>query len=212
MAKSGDNFVTLDSFAAQRIPPLAYRFFCFSAHYRSPLAFSWEGLKGAAAGLANLRRSLSTGSPEKGAVEKNGATPEAAERMLEKFYSAVYDDLNMPQAMAALHEIVRDEKTAIALRRGAAAHADEILGLDLLQPVEEAAAESFPGEKGTTIRLLTGSPLADGRKQAIIEKVRQRQRARADKDWAMADSLRKELLQFGAAARDLPDGTVEVTL
>ena len=212
MAKSGDNFVTLDSFAAQKIPPLAYRFFCFSAHYRSPLAFSWEGLKGAAAGLANLRRSLSTGSPEKGALEKNGAAPEAVERMLEKFYSAVYDDLNMPQAMAALHDIVRDEKIPFGVRRAAAARADEILGLDLLQPAEQAAAESFPGEKGTTIRLIAGRPLDAGQKQAIIEKVRQRQRARADKDWAMADSLRKELLQLGAAAKDLPDGTVEVTL
>jgi cysteinyl-tRNA synthetase len=207
MAKSGENFVTLDSLATEKIPFLAYRFFCFSAHYRSPLAFSWEGLKGAAAGLANLRRSLGAGDGVPGP-----AVQEECDRALEKFYTAVYDDLNMPQAMAALHDIVRDEKTPIAVRRAAAARADEILGLDLLKPAEQEPCETFPGEKGTTIKLTAGRPLADNEKQAVIEKVRQRQRARADKDWAMADTLRKELLQLGATAKDLPDGTVEVTL
>ena len=215
MAKSGGNFVTLESLAAKKNPPLAYRLFCFSAHYRSPLAFSWEGLKGAAAGLANLRRSLTAGAaaPEAAGKESAERTLECVlERVLEKFYAAVYDDLNMPQAMAALWDMVRDEKTALGDRRAAAACADEILGLDLLKPAEKEAVESFPGERGTTIRLIAGHMLVDAEKQAIVEKVRQRQRARLEKNWAMADTLRKELIQLGAAAKDLPDGTVEVTL
>jgi cysteinyl-tRNA synthetase len=215
MAKSGDNFVTLDSLAAEKIPFLAYRLFCFSAHYRSPLAFSWEGLRGAAAALANLRRSLaglSTGSPEKGALEKDAAVPERVEGLLEKFYAAVYDDLNMPQAMAALWDIARDETTAPALRRAAAARADGILGLDLLKPVAEEAFESFTGEKGTSIRITAGRVMSGAKKEAIVEKVRQRQRARAAKDWGAADTFRKELSGLGAAVKDLPDGTVDVRL
>ena len=212
MAKSGDNFVTLDSLATKQIPFLAYRLFCFSAHYRSPLAFSWEGLRGAATALANLRRSLSTGSPEKGAAEKSGAAPEAVESVLEKFYAAVYDDLNMPQAMAALWDIARDETIAPALRRAAAARADEILGLDLLKPAAGEAAESFTGEKGTVIKLVSGRPLSGAEKETIVEKVRQRQRARSEKNWKTADTLRNELSGLGATAKDLPDGTVEVNV
>jgi cysteinyl-tRNA synthetase len=207
MAKSGENFVTLDSLAAETIPALAYRLFCFSAHYRSPLAFSWEGLRGAAAGLSRLRRTLSGG-----AVEHGAACLEGADGVLEKFHAAVYDDLNMPQAMAALWDMIRDEKTSFALRRAAAARADEICGLDLLTPAAEEASESFTGEKGTLIKILAGSALAGAEKEAIAEKVRQRQRARAAKDWQGADALRKEISDLGATVRDLPDGTVEVTL
>jgi cysteinyl-tRNA synthetase len=188
MAKSGENFVTLDSLAAEKIPALAYRLFCFSAHYRSPLAFSWEGLRGAAAGLSRLRRTLSGG-----AVEHGAACLEGADGVLEKFHAAVYDDLNMPQAMAALWDIVRDEKTPAALRRAAAARADEILGLDLLKPAAEDASESFAGETGTVIRFIAGRAISDADKQAVVEMVRRRQRARAKKNWSVADSLRKEL-------------------
>jgi len=207
MAKSGENFVTLDSLAAKKIPFLAYRLFCFSAHYRSPLAFSWEGLRGAAAALANLRKGLAAGAAEKGA-----ATPERAERMLDKFYGAVYDDLNMPQAMAALWDIARDETTAPPLRRIAAARADEILGLDLLKPAAGEPSESFTGEKGTAIKITVGRAMSGAEKEAIVEKVRQRQRARAAKDWGAADTFRKELSGLGATVKDLPDGTVEVRL
>jgi cysteinyl-tRNA synthetase len=205
MAKSGENSVTLDSLAAEKIPPLAFRLFCFSAHYRSPLAFSWEGLRGAAAALANLRRGLAAG-----AAEQRAAALENAEGILEKFYTAVYDDLNMPQAMAALWDIVRDEKTPPARRRAAAARADEILGLDLLKPAAEDASESFSGEKGTAIKISPRRALTGAEKEAIVEKVRQRQKARAAKDWKGADTLRKELSDLGAAVKDLPDGTVEV--
>jgi cysteinyl-tRNA synthetase len=204
MAKSGENFVTLDSLATQKIPFLAYRMFCFSAHYRSPLAFSWEGVRGAAASLANLRRGLSGGAAESPAV------PGRVEGVLDKFYAAVCDDLNMPQAMAALWDIVRDEKTPLPLRRAAAARADGILGLDLLKPAAGGAAESFAGERGTVIKFIACRAISDADKQAVVEKVRQRQRARTSKDWNGADMLRKELSDLGAAVKDLPDGTVEV--
>jgi len=210
MAKSGENFVTLDSLKSRKIPPLAYRMFCFSAHYRSPLAFSWEGLEGAAAGLANLRRSLAAAGGAQTVPER--VEPGSVETALEAFYAAVCDDLNMPKAMAALWDIVRDEKMSPDLRRAAAARADEILGLELLKPAEEAPCETFSGEKGTTVKLTAGRPLADAEKQVILEKVRQRQRARAAKDWSEADRFRRELLTLGATVKDRPDGTAEVVI
>jgi cysteinyl-tRNA synthetase len=207
MAKSGENFVTLDSLAKEKIPQLAYRLFCFSAHYRSPLAFSWEGLRGAAASLSNLRKTIAGG-----AAEKTAAGQGSDDRLLDKFYTAVYDDLNMPKALAAVWDMVRDEKTPAALRRAAAARADEILGLDLLKPAAEEVAESFAGEKGTVIKISAARALSSAEKEAVAEKVRRRQRARAEKDWKGADVLRRELSELGAAVKDLPDGTVEVTL
>jgi cysteinyl-tRNA synthetase len=111
-----------------------------------------------------------------------------------------------------LWDIVRDEKMTADLRRAAAARADEILGLNLLTPDEEALCETFSGEKGTAVKLTVGRPLADAEKQEIVEKVRQRQRARAAKDWGEADRFRRELSALGATVKDRPDGTADVVI
>jgi cysteinyl-tRNA synthetase len=206
MAKSGENFVTLDSLAAKNIPPLAYRLFCFSAHYRSPLTFSWDGLAGAAQSLENIRKAFGSHTPS----VQEPVEPGSVDIMLENFYAAVCDDLNMPKAMAALWEIAHNEKIGRAARCAAAARADEILGLDLLKQETGRPIENFAGEKGIAIKLMSSRPLIDTEKQAIVDKVRQRQAARAAKDWAMADVLRKELAALGATVKDCPDGTAEV--
>jgi cysteinyl-tRNA synthetase len=206
MAKSGENFVTVDSLKAAGVEPLAYRLFCFSAHYRSPLTYSIDGVKAAAVSLANLRKALADG------VAPESADAASIDAALKDFYTAVYDDLNMPRAIAALWDIVRDEKVAQGLRRAAAARADEILGLDLLKPVEAADAASFAGENGKAIRIVSVKELSDEQKQIVAEKVRQRQKARLAKDWVMADALRKELTTLGATVKDLPDGSAEVTV
>jgi cysteinyl-tRNA synthetase len=206
MAKSGENFVTVDSLKTAGIPPLAYRLFCYSAHYRSPLTYSTDGVKAAAVSLNNLRKAFAGSGPTEKA---DAASIDAA---LKDFYAAVYDDLNMPRAMASLWDLARDEKTAAPVRRAAAAKADEILGLDLLKPVEEVAADSFVGENGKAIRIVSAKELSADCKQALAEKVRLRQKARVAKDWAIADTLRKELVELNATVKDLPDGSAEVTV
>jgi cysteinyl-tRNA synthetase len=205
MAKSGENFVTVDSLKAAGVPPLAYRFFCFSAHYRSPLTYSTDGVKAAAVSLANVRKAFA-GS---GAEPVDTASIDAA---LKDFYAAVYDDLNMPRAVAALWDLSRDEMVSPAVRRAAAAKADEILGLDLLKPIEEPAADSFVGENGKAIKIISVKELSAEQKESLAAKVRQRQKARSAKDWAMADTLRKELAELKATVKDMPDGCAEVTV
>jgi cysteinyl-tRNA synthetase len=207
MAKSGENFVTLDTVKEKGIPPLAYRLFCFSAHYRSPLAFSWEGLQGAAQSLGNLRKGFSAGEQGGGTVDHKKIAA-----ALEPFYTAVYDDLNMPRAMAAVWELSRDAALSPAERRAAAALVDEILGLDLLATAEIGKSENFTGENGKPIRISSEQTLSNEEKTSIAETVRLRQRARAARDFALSDALRKELAEKGAVVKDLPDGTAEVTV
>jgi cysteinyl-tRNA synthetase len=54
MAKSDKNFLTIKELESQNISPLAYRFLCLTAHYRSPMNFSWVGLDQARNGLINF--------------------------------------------------------------------------------------------------------------------------------------------------------------
>ena len=55
MAKSGENFITLSTLEKRDFDPLAYRFFCLSAHYRSSLNFSFEALESAKNGFEKLK-------------------------------------------------------------------------------------------------------------------------------------------------------------
>ncbi|MBN2036592.1 MAG: cysteine--tRNA ligase [Chitinispirillaceae bacterium] len=206
MAKSGEHFVTIDTLTKAGIPPLAYRLFCFGAHYRSPLTYHNDGVKAAAVSLTNLRKAFASA----GAVQREDRL--TAETALKDFYEAVYDDLNMPRAIAALWDMARDDKITPAVRRAAAVKADEILGLDLLKPAEEKASESLVGENGKVIRIVSATDLSADQKQLLAEKIRQRQKARTAKDWPAADTIRKELTELGASVKDLPDGSAEVTV
>jgi cysteinyl-tRNA synthetase len=202
MAKSGDNFVTLDVVKQKGIPPLAYRLFCFSAHYRSQLAFTWEGLTGAAQGLVNLRKCFAAD----GAGKISGDS-QKIETALAPFYTAVYDDLNMPRAIAALWEVGRSDALTQQERREAARRADEILGLDLLAVPGVQHAEIVSG-----ISISSSKALSDIEKAEIIAKVLLRQKARKEKNFALSDSLRNEFTARGIVVKDKPDGSTEVVV
>ena len=113
MAKSGDNFLTVDRLVAQGYDPLIYRYLTFNAHYRSELAFSWESLEGARRALARVQ-ALRDRPEERTEQELIEATQEIE--------AAFFDDLNAPRALAALHQA-----DSFALWR----KFEPILGLDL---------------------------------------------------------------------------------
>jgi cysteinyl-tRNA synthetase len=117
MAKSGDNFITLERVREEKISPLAYRFFVLQAHYRKQLTFSWEALHGAENGLERLYQHfaalpLTDGSDD---VSFNS-----------EFLNLLNDDLNTAQALALLIEKMK-KKT---ISQKSVLVADQILGLD----------------------------------------------------------------------------------
>lgn len=130
MGKSKGNFLTLQLLKDEGYDPLAYRYFCFSAHYRSKLNFTFEALDGAQQALNKLRHQIiSWGKPS----EVDTVT-------MEQFTAAINDDLDMPKALAVLWTMVRSEmdpgkKLATVLEM------DLVLGLHLNQSPEEIPAE-----------------------------------------------------------------------
>jgi cysteinyl-tRNA synthetase len=108
--------------------PLAYRFFCLSAHYRAKLNFNWEALDGAATSLDRLRAAAyDWGQP--GSVD---------EEYVQKFIEQVNDDLNLPRALAVTWELVKSGLDP-AVKKATLLVFDRILGLGLAewQPEEE---------------------------------------------------------------------------
>ena len=206
MAKSGGNFVTLDSLKEHGVSPLGYRMFCYTAHYRSPLTFSYEGAASAEHGLANLRKIISS-------LDKQGNTvimnPSRVNKALEPFMDALCDDLNIPRAMAALWDALRDDKLTNAEKRAFAEEADKSLGLDLLKSPESGRTEITEESGGYKISLSVNGDLPSALKDAIIEKAVQRKKSRAAKDFQAADQIRAQFAKAGIAVKDLPDGTTE---
>lgn len=117
MAKSGDNFITLQTVIEKGFNPLAYRYFLLQGHYRKQMTFTWEALEAAQTGLERLyqaARSLPKKLPEN-------------KKLHEVFHEHINDDLDLPGALGlvwkAINEKSIDQKTLI--------HFDEILGLDI---------------------------------------------------------------------------------
>jgi cysteinyl-tRNA synthetase len=176
MAKSAGEFLRLKSLTDRGYDPIAYRYLCLTAHYRSQLNFTWDALDGAATALDRLRRGFH-GLPG----ETEGGTPDTA--YLERFTSEINDDLNSPRALAVAWELLRGE-LAPAARKATLAAFDRVFGLGLAtwRPKEETIPE--------TVRALAAARAA----------------AREAKHWAEADRLRAELNAAGWEVEDGPDG------
>lgn len=120
MAKSAGGFLRLQTLIDRGYDPLAYRFFCLNAHYRSKLNFSWDGLDGAATALDRLRAIShawgATGTPDAG--------------FMERFTEHVNNDLNTPRAVALTWELTKSDLPA-ATKQATLYEFDRVLGLRL---------------------------------------------------------------------------------
>jgi cysteinyl-tRNA synthetase len=210
MAKSGENFVTLDSVKKQGVQPLSYRMFCFTAHYRSPLVFSWEGLLSAEQGLNNLKKRIEAEAckPDN-SVE---TSPEIVDLMLRPFYTALEDDLNMPVAMAHVWNLLRDRKTRAEDKYSALEQIEKVTALNLLKKDESHATIHGIDEGDFKINFIAATHPDPKLLERITEILRERKLAKKEKNFSKADALRTELSSLGAQVRDLPGEIVECTL
>ncbi len=120
MSKSGGDFIRLQTLNDRHIDPIAYRYLCLAAHYRSNLHFTWASLDAAQTALNRLRHAYA-GWPEGGAVDA---------RFVERFDARVNEDLDVPSALAVLWELVKSASPA-ATRRATVDSFDAVLGFGL---------------------------------------------------------------------------------
>jgi cysteinyl-tRNA synthetase len=180
MAKSEGNFLRIQTLIDKGYDPLAYRYLCYSAHYRAKLRFTWESMDAAASGYDSLKDFVAR-AKQIGGEEQ----PWVAEHR-RKFEEAIADDLNMPQAMAAVNELIREAERREFGVLDALYDFDKVLGLNLCKSAERATS----GDAG------------------IESLIKEREQARAAKNWARADEIRKQLSEQGIALEDTPSGTL----
>ena len=196
MSKSLGNVLLADDVLRER-DPLVVRYALAAAHYRSSLDITSSSFDEAEAALDRIRGFLERAA-------RMLADPSADLRMAasvpERFAAAMDDDLNVPQALAVIHERVRagnaaldaGEKDAAVSAFADVAVATGILGLDPEDPQWDAAG---------------GSAEASALDALVTAMIAQRAAARTAKDWAGADRIRDALLTAGVALEDAADGT-----
>ena len=180
MSKSGGTFVTLDVLKEKGYEPLAYRYLCLGAHYRTQLEFSYESMDSAAKSLKNLR-TLACGLKAQAAAQET----DSSRAWKAKFQAALEDDLNAPKALAVTWEAVRTGELTAAEKVDFLQFADTLLALDVFQaPAQEPV--QIPAEV-----------------QALLQA---RQAARGAKEWAKSDELRAQIAAAGFVVKDTPQG------
>ena len=192
MSKSKGNFFLVPDLLERGHSADSIRYLLAGAHYRKPLNFTFEGLSQAATALDRVRGLVQ----RLGEVAREGpAEPaeEAAREARKVFAAALADDLNTPEALAAVFGLVTRANTLLAegamTREGAALLQGEIESMDSVFGVLLPAAEED--------RL---SP----EEQALFD---ERQDARKNREFARADAARARLEALGVVLEDTPKGT-----
>lgn len=192
LAKREGLQITLDTIRERGYSPLAFRFFVFSSHYRSPLEFSWEAMNAAEGKLNTFRHFLRR-------LMELPSTPPIGQQMrgseaLRKFAEALSQDLNTPRALAVVFDFIKQSNAALdASPDGETAgeieatlkKIDSVLGI-FEQLKEEIKTETIP--------------------LAVRNLARQREEARRAKNFEKADELRAAIEKEGYTLEDTSSG------
>ena len=191
MSKSKGEFLTVSLLEEKGYDPLVYRFFCMQSHYRKNLVFSWENLDNAKIAYDKLVARVA-------ALKCDGAEPDMIKFAEGKarFTDALDNDLNTSLAVTALYDVFKldtDDNTKMALVRDF----ERVLDLGLVK-----AAEKLNLQKKNDVPDVSPELLA-----YINEKMEARRTAKKEKNFALADSIRDELLAKGITLVDTREGT-----
>jgi len=170
------------------------RYYLVSAHYRSPIEYSEEALQEAATAYRRIEGFVTRAAEIVHDVDKDVPLPQA-------FVDAMNNDIGTPQAIAAIHESVREGNAALAQGNKdrvarILAETEKMLDILGLNPRSEQwrSAGDDTGLRDTVDALVS----------VVLE---QRQAARARKDYATADAIRDQLAAAGIVVEDTPQGT-----
>lgn len=180
MSKSKGEFLTVSLLEQKSYNPLAYRLFCLQSHYRKQLVFTYDALDNASNAYEKLKNKIKSLKENIDGEMDNNIVNEYQN----KFKQTLEDDLNTADALTILYEVLKLEannKTKLYLIEDF----DKVLSLDLLKE-EKIDSEIL---------------------EYINKKIEERNIAKKNKDYALADSIREELKENGIFIKDTREGT-----
>ncbi|MBP5226551.1 MAG: cysteine--tRNA ligase [Kiritimatiellae bacterium] len=193
MSKSLGNFFTLRDLLQKGFTGREIRYVLINAHYRQPLNFTFDALEAARTSLARVDECVDA-LTERAAATAAGTIPAWAADALQTFTDAVNDDLNLPEAFAALFALIRESNSA--LRDTAFTPADAAAVLTVFDRMDSVLG---------VIRFGRINP-DEALPPEVAEKLAARAEARKNRQWADSDRLRDELAAMGWEVRDSKEG------
>jgi cysteinyl-tRNA synthetase len=194
MSKSLGNSLLVDAMVTT-IRPVELRYYLGEAHYRSEINYTPESLTEAATAYRRIEGFVTRAAELVGEVTPAGWPA--------SFVAAMDDDLGVPQALAVVHEAVREGNSALAAAdaAGTAKHLAQVramLGALGLDPLAGPWAAEQAGQAGDDLRSVV---------EALVGvALDQRQAARQRQDYAAADTIRDQLQAAGVLVEDTPRG------
>ena len=183
MSKSKGEFLTVSLLEEKGYDPICYRLFCLQSHYRKQLLFSYDILDGAVNTYNKLKSKIKNIKENKNCeIEYN-----LVEKYKINFLEALGNDLNTSLALTTLYDVIKSEannNTKLYLIE----MFDSVLSLNLLK-------EDIQN-------------IDDELTKYINEKIKERNKAKQDKNYELSDSIRNELLQKGIILKDTREGTI----
>jgi cysteinyl-tRNA synthetase len=195
MSKSLGNFMTARA-AREKYPALAIRLFMLSAHYRSPINFTAEGLEQAAGGVTRLRNCWSDLSyARENRVGDGDASVflKEIEELDARFHQVMDDDFNTAAAVGVLFEIVKLVNTWLK---------QDLLPADFFE-----AAERKLRKLDEILGVMGIEKGEDSEVGEIARLIEERNEARKTRNFARSDKIRDDLLARGIVLEDTPQGT-----
>jgi len=191
MSKSKGNQYTLRELLKKKCDPLALRFLLLATHYRKMLNFTFEGLRQAEASLQRIKDFIYELENRKFKMEENKDIPTLIEKTRKKFIEGLSNDLNFSVSLTALFEMIRRVNTLIAKEKLGTKNAKELISLTYSF---DKVLAVLPQKEEKTLSV------------EIEEKIKIREKARAEKNYEQADKIRQELLELGVVLEDTKNG------
>jgi cysteinyl-tRNA synthetase len=199
MSKSLGNIFTLEDIEKRGFSPLAFKYLILTSHYRSEMNFTWQAMASAENTYRNLIENVSgelimdadlrgfhanlRGNKKNVNYSLRESASSLRESASKEILNIINNDLDTPKLIAKIWEVLRSNKS-FEYKKNFVLLADEILGLGL----EKFIKRKIP--------------------KKIKDKVLLREKLRKEKNWAMADKIREELLKLGYKIEDTDLGPI----
>lgn len=181
MSKSKGAILTVSVLEEQGYNPLSFRFMCLNSHYRKQLVFSYDNLKSAENTYNKLLNKIKN-LKNIGEIDNN-----KFEEYNEKFKNYLSNDLNTANTISLIYELIKDETLNDNTKLELIKSFDKVLSLDLI---------NNDNKKNNLNH------------DYIVKKIEERNDAKKNKDYTLADKIRDELKDMGIKLIDTKEGTI----
>ncbi len=179
MSKSKGKTLTVDTLIENGYDPLSYRFLCLQSHYRKQLTFSYSSLDGAENAYKKLKNKVLS-------LSKDGEIDNKVfNEYKDKFVSYLEDDINTANAISVIYDVLKVETNDVT-KYELIKDYDKVLGLEL------------------TTEVVSNNEVDE---EFIKSKIEERNEAKKNKNYELADKIRNELLEKGIVLKDTREGT-----